>query len=462
MRILIYSYNYAPEPIGIGPLMTELAEGLAAQGHQIRVVTAFPWYPVQEKFLHYDRFRRLYLTERRNNILLQRCQVYRSKRRNLLNRGLFELSFMVLSFFQALRRGRPDVVLLTVPGLPVGLPAALIGWLFRCPIVLNLQDILPDAAIEVGLLSNPLAIFIFKRLEMFNYWIADRITVISSGFISNLQSKGVNLSKVNLIHNWVNVDFIKPIPPQQNHIRQGRLLQERFSHFLDVLGQTPPSFNPDYRLDDKFIVLYSGNIGLTQPMEKVIKAAKLLEALPQIHFVIVGPENGLVNLWTYCKKYNIKNNVTLSPFVDRADLPELMSIANVSLVVQKRNVISFNMPSKIQTISASGRPIIAAVPKEGTAAQAVLKSGGGVWIPPEDSESLAEAITHFYHHPEEAQRLGEKARRYAIEHYSYRRAIDRYAALFQDVCSPQSVSAVRATPTSPPTSGANPSNVSTQ
>lgn len=441
MRILIYSYNYAPEPIGIGPLMTELAEGLASRGHQVRVVTAFPWYPVHENFQrHWPQGP--YSSGWHNQVWLQRCWVYISKKRNLLNRGLFELSFMLLSFFQALRHGRPDVVLLTVPGLPVGLPAALIGWLFRCPIVLNLQDILPDAAIEVGLLKNRAAIFVFRALEKYNYWIADRITVISDGFTENLRGKGVKLSKIRRIYNWVNVDLIRPIAPKDNPFRTGRHLQQRFASFVRALSpEQHATFQADYSLTDKFIVLYSGNIGLTQPMDKVLQAAKLLEAIPAIHFLIVGPQDRLAQLWRACQMEHQLQNVTFSPFVERQDLPLLLATANVSLVVQKRNVISFNMPSKIQTISASGRPIIASVPREGTAAQAILKSGGGVWVPPEDPTALAQAIERLYHNPAEVQRLGAQARHYAVEQYAYQRALDRYESLFEEVRSPQHKSA---------------------
>lgn len=448
MRILIYSYNYSPEPIGIGPLMTELAEGLAARGHQVRVVTALPWYPVDEKFPKYDHYRGIYLEERMKGVLLQRCQVYRSKKRNLLNRGLFELGFMVLSFFQAIRGNRPDVVLLTVPGLPVGVPASVLGWLFRCPIVLNLQDILPDAAVKVGLLKNQLAIKVFKALENYNYWISERITVISEAFTHNLHQKQVNPEKITLIPNWVNENFIYPISHAENKFRMGQTyisvdkdadgeerqvlpLQKRFEQFVHSLSPQHQDFRANYSLQDKFIVLYSGNIGLTQPLWKMIKAAKLLEHIPAIHFVVVGPEAGLRDLWDCCQRMEIKDNVTLSPFVDRRDLPMLLTAANVSLVIQKSNVVSFNMPSKIQTISASGRAIIASVPRQGTAAKAILDSRGGVWVPPDDVEALAQTIHHLYSNPEEVEQLGKNARQYALEHYSLRKAIERYEELFE-------------------------------
>jgi colanic acid biosynthesis glycosyl transferase WcaI len=284
MHILIYSYNYFPEPIGIAPLMTELAEGLAKRGHQVRVVTAFPWYPVSESFPEYDR-RRLYLTEYRNGVFIQRCYVRKSRRRNLLNRGIFELSFMLSSFLQAIRRGRPDVILLTVPGLPVGVPASIAGWLFRCPVILNLQDILPDAAIHVGLLTNKVAIRIFSALEKYNYRIATKIAVISEGFIDNLQEKGVPLAKMQLIPNWVDVNFIQPVPKEHNFFRE------------------------KFNLQGKFIILYAGNMGLTQPMDKVVKAAKLLEQIPDIHFVFVGPESGLEQIQAW-RDYTQANNIT--------------------------------------------------------------------------------------------------------------------------------------------------------
>src|SRR5512147_1821570 len=99
MRILIYSYNYHPEPIGIAPLMTELAEGLVKRGHQVRVVTAMPWYPESE--IRPDYRGKLYLTEKRNGVKIQRCLIWIRRKRSFKNRALFEISFVILSFLQA-------------------------------------------------------------------------------------------------------------------------------------------------------------------------------------------------------------------------------------------------------------------------------------------------------------------------------------------------------------------------
>lgn len=410
MRILIYSYNYYPEPIGIAPLMTELAEGLVKRGHEVRVITAMPWYPAGEIFEAYQG--KLYCTEEINGVTVQRCYVRISKNRNLINRGLFELSFMLLSLFQALRGWRPEVVLMTVPGLPVGIPAALLGLLYRCPVVLNLQDILPDAAIQVGLLRNRVAVTVFKALEQFNYWIATKITVISEGFTENLAQKNVDLRKICLIPNWVDVDFIRPLDRQKN------------------------LFRDKYKLGDKFVVLYSGNIALTQPMTKVIDAAAKLKHLSDIVFVIVGPNDALRPLRRRARKRHL-HNVRLLTFQPRDQLPMMLAAANVGLVVQKSNVVSFNMPSKIQVLLASGCPILAAVPDEGTAAMAIRASGGGVLVSPDDATALATAIESLYHDPDRLEQLGQQGRQHAIANYACQSALDRYEDLFVKLTQPE-------------------------
>ncbi|BAZ52584.1 putative glycosyltransferase [Nostoc sp. NIES-4103] len=406
MRILIYSYNYYPEPIGIAPLMTELAEGLVKRGHEVRIVTAMPNYPERQI---YEAYRgKLYLTEYKNGVKIQRSYVWIRPQPNLLDRVLLDASFVVTSFFPALIGWRPDVILSTSPSLPVCVPAALLGWLRDCPVVLNLQDILPEAAVHVGLLKNKLLINVFAALEKFAYRSASKISVIADGFVENLLSKGVESSKIEQIPNWVDVNFIRPLPKENNPFRAA------------------------HNLNDKFVVLYSGNIALTQGLETVVKAASLLRHIPEIAFVIVGEAKGLRRLQRYCLECGA-DNVLLLPFQPREELPQMLAAADVGLVVQKKNVISFNMPSKIQVLLASGRALVASVPENGTAARAVRQSGGGVIVPPEDDQALAMAVLELYKHPEKVKTLGYNSRQYAVEQYAFEHALNQYEKLFDSV-----------------------------
>jgi colanic acid biosynthesis glycosyl transferase WcaI len=412
MRILIYSYNYHPEPIGIAPLMTELAEGLVKRGHEVRVVTAMPNYPQRQ--IYQDYRGKWYLNETKNGVKIQRCYVWIRPQANLLDRVLLEASFVVNSFIPALFGWRPDVILFTSPSLPACLPAALLGWLRDCPVVLNLQDILPEAAINVGLIRNKFMIRAFAVLEKFAYHIATKISVIADGFTENLLSKGVPASKIIQIPNWVDINFIRPLPKENN------------------------AFRTAHKLDGKFVALYSGNIALTQGLETVIKAAVLCREYPDITFVIVGEPKGLQHLQQKCSELGA-DNVLLLPFQPRERLPEMLAAADVGLVVQKQNVVSFNMPSKIQVLLASGRAILASVPANGTAAKALKQSGGGVIVPPEDPKSLAAAVLDLYQNPTKTETLGYKSRKYAMEHYAFDQALNQYESLFDAVTAPKVV-----------------------
>jgi colanic acid biosynthesis glycosyl transferase WcaI len=406
MRILIYSYNYYPEPIGIAPLMTELAEGLVTRGHEVRVVTGMPNYPQRQVYPEYKG--KLYCTEERNGVIIQRSCVWTRPKPGLLNRMLLDGSFVVSSLTQALRGWRPDAILLTVPPLPVSVPAALLGWFYSCPVVLNLQDILPDAAVHVGLLTNKQAIRVFEALEKFAYHTAHTISVITDGFTENLTAKGVPTEKIRCIPNWVDVKFIRPLPKLDNAFRRAHDLQ------------------------DKFVVMYSGNIALTQGLKTVIRAAAKLQHISEIVFVIVGEPQALAVLEETCVEHGL-DNVRLLPFQPREQLPEMLAAADVGLVMQKSNVVSFNMPSKIQVLLASGRPIVASVPTHGTAARAIQQSGGGVVVEPEQPELLAEAILNLHANPVEAEALGLQGRRYAMLNYSFEQALSRYEELFYQI-----------------------------
>lgn len=403
MRILIYSYNYYPEPIGIAPLMTELAEGLVKRGHQVRVVTAMPNYPERQIYEGYRG--KWFLTEYKNGVQIQRSYVWIRPQPNLIDRILLDASFVVTSFLPALVGWRPDVILSTSPSLPVCVPAALLGWLRACPVVLNLQDILPEAAIHVGLLKNKWLIKVFTALEKFAYHSATKISVIADGFVENLLNKGVASAKIVQIPNWVDVNFIRPLPKENNPFRAA------------------------HNLKGKFVLLYSGNIALTQGLETVIKAAAMLRHVQDIAFVIVGESKGLQRLQQECLNCGA-DNVLLLPFQPREYLPQMLAAADVGLVVQKQNVISFNMPSKIQVLLASGRALIGSVPENGTAARAIRQSGGGCVVPPEDPQALATAILDLYQHPEKVKTLGYNSRQFAVEQYAFEQALSNYESLF--------------------------------
>ena len=413
MRILIYSYNYHPEPIGIAPLMTELAEGLVVKGHEVRVVTAMPNYPQRKIYAEYRG--QLFCEEECNGVKIQRCYVAIHPNPGVITRILLDGSFALLSFFHALKGWRPDVILSTSPSLPACLPVALLKLIYGCPTVLSLQDILPEAAVRTGLINNKLAIRVFEVLEKFAYASATRIGVITDSFSKNLVSKGVPAHKIRRISNWVDTTFIRPLPKHDNQFRQ------------------------QHGLQDKFIVLYSGNIARTQGVRTIIHAADTLRHIPDIEFVIVGEERQLWDLRNLRDELDV-DNVTLLPFTPRKALPTMLAAADVSLIMQKASVVGFNKPSKTKVLLASGRPIVASVPEGGAAAQAVQDSGGGLVVEPEKPKALANAIQELYDNPSRLDQLGKKGRAFAIANYSFEQSLEGYESLLSSLVDTLSVS----------------------
>ncbi len=411
MRVLLYAYNYYPEPIGIAPLMTELAEGLVKKGHQVRVVTAMPNYPERKIYPGYRG--QLYKREVRNGVEIDRCFVAVKPKPGLIGRALLEGSFIGLSLIKAIGGWRPDIILSTSPSLPACLPVAIAKKAFGCPVVLSLQDILPEAAIQTGLLSNALAIKVFKKLEKFAYASATKISVITPSFAKNLKAKGVENKKMVCISNWVDINFIAPRPKENN------------------------AFRHVHGLEDKFVVLYSGNIARTQGVRTIIHSAERLKDNPNIQFVVVGEPSQLAELESLSNQLGI-NNVKLLPFVKREDLPEMLAAADVSLIMQKKQVVGFNMPSKTQVIMASGRPIIASVPLDGATAEAIERSNGGLIVKPECPTELASAIQKLYNNPHLAEVMGDNGRQFSIRHYSFNQAIAAYEDLLATVLREES------------------------
>ncbi|BAT54638.1 putative glycosyl transferase [Nostoc sp. NIES-3756] len=424
MHILIYSYNYYPEPIGIAPLMTELAEGLAQRGHQVRVITGMPNYPQREIYEEYKG--KWYVTEQKNGVTIQRSYLRIKSKPNLIDRLLLELSFIFTSLPQAFNGKKPDLILLTIPPLLVSLPATLLSWIYQCPVVLNVQDILPEAAVRVGLMTNKLMIRFCEIIEKFAYKHATKISVIAEGFRDNLIGKGVSAKKITCIPNWVNVNFIRPLAKKN-------------------------AWRTAHQLDNKFVVMYSGNIALTQGLETVIAAAAYLRHIPDISFVIIGESTALSRLQKYCLSCGA-DNVLLLPLQPREQLPQTLAAADVSLVVQKSNVIAFNMPSKIPLALASGRPIVGSVPAIGTAAKVIRESGGGIIVEPESPEALAAAVLEIYKNPTLATKLGYQGRKFAEEYFSFEQAIEQYEDLFFELLGKKRIKLAPVTKLSPPES----------
>ncbi len=405
MKVTILSINYWPEPSGIAPLTTELAEGLLGLGHDVSVVTGFPNYPARRVAREYRG--RLFARERIRGVRVFRTWVHVSSERNGFLKILNHASFTTSCVAGLLAAGRPDVIATISPPLTLAVPAMAASRAWGVPHVFCVQDLLPEAAVTFGLLKNRRLIAAMEALERAAYRQASRVAVISEGFRRNLLGKGVPDGKIDLVYNWVDTDRVRPSPREN-----------RWRHGLGLNGDP--------------VVLYAGNMGFSQGLDRVVDAAALLSG-EGVQFLFVGDGTQKAELAARVRETGVANAHVL-PVEPQERMPEVFAAADLLLVSQKGNVLDINLPSKIPAYLAAGRPMIAAVNPHGDAARIARECGAAVWVPPEDPAALAGAVRALLADPLRREAMSRAARAYAEAHFRRGPAVERYEASLRGAC----------------------------
>ena len=326
MRIIIHTMYYLPE-FGSAPiLMNELASYLTEKWHAVEVITTIP----RERNVNYKG--RLYIRESNNGFPVKRF--WTNATPHPIGRLIAWNIYTIWTIFNMFTLRKGDVLFLRVPPLQLGFMGVLAKHLKGAKVLINVQDIHPDLAIESGILRNPLAIRLAKRFEKWVYDRSEEIVVISKGFKKNLQDKGVTQEKIMVIPNWVDTDFLRPLP-KDNHIAR------KFS------------------LNGKFVVLYSGTLTISSflSMKRVLEVANFLKKDNDIMFVIVGEGIKKQQLQEEADKLSL-DNVIFIPFQPYHDLPYILASSDVVLVPLDKEKSQVSVPSKLYNFMATGRPVL--------------------------------------------------------------------------------------------------------
>jgi len=406
MNILVMGMNYAPEKTAIGPFTSCLSEYLAQVGHEVTVVTAFPHYP--EWRIHDEYRGKVFLRERINGIAVYRSYVYVPSKLNTLQRIAYDSSFSLSAFVSGLLVWEVDVIVCISPPLQLGLMAYILGKIKGAPFLFHIQDLLPDAAVNVGMLKDRRLVGLAYRLEEFVYQKAAAIGVISSGFAKNLYSKGVPKSKVYYLPDWIDMDFIKPID-KNNIFRKQNGLSE-----------------------SDFLVMYAGNIGKKQALETLLGAASILGGRKDIAFFVVGEGARKTALVKKTEEMNL-SNLRFLPLQPRKMLPCMLSAADVLVLTQQAGITDICLPSKLLTNMASARPIVASVNDRSETARAIRDAEAGLVVPPENPQALAEAIVGLRGSAELREQFGANGRTFVNEHFEKSKVLKKFERLLQTI-----------------------------
>lgn len=401
MRVLILSLHFAPDTVSNAVVVTDVARELAARGHTVTVVSSMPYHQAHRIEAGYRG--RLWKVGYHDQIRVVRTWLLlRGGKRDVGRRFLAYTTFNLTSTVAALFTGKHDVVITPSPPLTIGVSGWLVARMSGAKFIYNVQDIYPDAAAKLGLLRSSWSLRFFRWLEHYVYARADAVSVISDDFRDNLLDKDVPSSKIKVIANPVDVDFIRPLPRSN-------------------------AFAEEHNLVGKFVALYAGNIGLAQGLETLIEAARLTTN-PVVQFVIVGNGAGLEATRCRAAELNL-SNVRFLPFQPRQRVPELYASADIGIVLLRRGMGKSSTPSKVYSIMASGRPVLAAVDPCTEVWRLVERIGCGTCVPPEDPEALACALDRLSVEPSNTAALGERGRRYVENRHSLRTIGDQYDAL---------------------------------
>jgi colanic acid biosynthesis glycosyl transferase WcaI len=399
LHILVVTGAYAPDRTGIAPLETELCEMLAARGHRVSVVTGLPHYPEWKVPQEYRG--KLWMRETRGGVDVHRGAIYVPGRRTTLRRILFDTSIGVATALRGLPIRNVDLVLAVSPPLQAALAGYFLALKNRAPLMLHLQDLLPDLAVALGMLRNRLAIRIARGLERFLYRRAAAIFVISEGFCTNLLAKGVPKSKLTVVPNWTDTHTIGTKAAAGDFRRRHGILES------------------------DFLVLHCGNMGAKQQLDNVLEAAAILREDSSTMFCLVGGGTEKDRLRKLAASHDLPK-VKFLPLEPQELLPAMLAAADVLLINQSAQVVDMVIPSKLVTYMAAGRAVVAAVEPSSEAARAIELAACGLVVRPEDPAALADAIARLKLNRDKAALFGQAGRRYAERNFDRELLLARF------------------------------------
>ena len=404
MRIVVLAPHFAPDVAPTGLVATRLVEELARRDHFIEVFTSLPWYRDHRIESGYQG-RTVRVEDTPWGRVTRMDPFPTSDKLNLVRRAVGYASFSTLAGIMASRGERADVVMAMSPPLTLGFSGWLAARRRRAPMVFNVQDVFPDVAVELGYLTNRRVIGAARRLERWVYRRAAAVTVLSDDLRENVAAKVSAPERVHVIPNFVDTEAIVP-------------------------GDRMNAYRQEFGLGDRFVVMYAGNVGLSQALPTVLDAAAALAEEEDIAFVINGQGAQRQELE---KRARGMSNVTFVDMQPVERLPEVLAAADVHVVPLRRGLARASVPSKTYSILAAGRPILASVDAGSEIASLVDRTGAGVSVPPEDAEALTKAILRLRDDRAATEQMGVSGRAFVEAWASPAIVAESYERLFESL-----------------------------
>jgi colanic acid biosynthesis glycosyl transferase WcaI len=406
VNLLILCPHFAPDVAPTGEVMTAVTEALAARGHRIHIVTSLPWYRLHD--VEPEWRGKMWRTESTEWGWITRLNPFPTDKTNIAARAAGFLGFTGAATVAGVAsRFGPDAVMVMSPPLPLGLAGWLAARLRGVPWVFNIQDVFPDVAVELGAITDRRVIAAASWLERFLYRRSNAVTVLSDDLADNIEAKlGENRpERVRVIPNFVDTERVHPMPRQT-------------------------SYREEYGLGDATVVMYAGNVGMSQSLDLVVEAARRFSTRDDVLFVINGGGSAQQQLMASAAGLE---NLTFVEMQPRERLPEVLASADLHVIPLRRGLARSSVPSKLYSILAAARPVVASVDEGTEVARTIEAAEAGIAVAPEDPDAFCSALAELLDDPSGRERMGRSGREFVEEWVSPAAVAAAYERLFEDV-----------------------------
>ena len=399
MHILLIHQAFASVNEAGGTRHYEMALHLVQNNHRVTIITSPVSYMTGGKNDQANR-------QATEDSFSGRLRIIRSYSIPALHKSFFHrllnfFSFMVSSFLKGLAARQVDLVWGTTPPIFQAVTGWLLARLKRVPYVLEVRDLWPDFAIDVGVLNNHILISASRWLEKFLYRHADHIIVNSPGFIQHISAR--TDKPITLIPNGVDASMF-------------------------TLNREGLEIKNHYGLDGKFVVLYAGAHGLANDLITLLEAAEVIINETNIKIILVGDGKEKPALMAVAEANNLTNVLFLPP-ISKHQIHSILAASDACLAILKPiDMFKTTYPNKVFDYMAAAKPVILAI--DGVIREVVEAAGCGIFTTPGNSQALADAIRTMAANPDNAAQMGKNGRFYVEKHFDRAELSTRLEQLF--------------------------------
>ncbi|WP_400243863.1 glycosyltransferase family 4 protein [Niallia sp. JL1B1071] len=404
-KLLIYAHYYSPDVASTGQILKELAEGMLSE-FDITIICVVPSYTGKiSKEYRAEKFYK----EELNGVKIIRLRVPEFSKISKISRIKNIVSYFIGAILATFKVGKMDYVYsISQPPILGGLLGVWGKWMKNAKFIYNIQDFNPEQTMAVGYSKNKVMLKIMLWCDKFSCTHADKVIVVGRDMVETLRSryKSKKLPDHVFINNWIDEEEIFPLSKNNEKVL---------------------AFKKKYELEDKFIIMYSGNLGLYYDLENIVRLLENFKDRKDIIFAFVG-EGSIKERLLYIKQKYSLSNVTFIPYQEKSDLIYSLNAGDVHWCINAKGIKGISVPSKLYGIIAAGKPVLGVLDKNSEARLIIEESDCGYVTEPGNYDAVIEIIERYINEKDtnNLTEMSIKGRSYLVENLTKEVSITKY------------------------------------